>query len=217
MPPRDKAMPCPKCGKPIQPDAPNCWFCGEVFDAIFCPRCFSRLKRGLVVCWFCGADLHASESILPRDAPALPKDQPPQSDGIQRSPMPQPSVEPQSIPTTRKCQNCDADVSVVARRCPACNELLGPSQGMNQWDEPRLVQPHRAGSLLPLAVASLFCCGIIIGPIVAVAATNDLNAMQERRMDPAGEGSTRAAQLIAMIATALHAILIFWRLSILMV
>jgi hypothetical protein len=87
---------------------------------------------------------------------------------------------------------------------------------MNQRNEPRLVQPHRAGSLLPLAIASLFCFGIIIGPIVAVAATNDLNAMQERRMDRAGEGSTRAAQLIAMIATAVHAILIFWRLSILM-
>jgi hypothetical protein len=50
---------------------------------------------------------------------------------------------------------------------------------------------------------------------VAVTATNDLNAMHDRKMDAAGEGTTRAAQVVAIIATVLHAVLLFWRLIIL--
>jgi hypothetical protein len=85
-------------------------------------------------------------------------------------------------------------------------------RGQIHWEDRPAVRPHRGGTLLTLAIAGLFCCGIILGPIVVIVATLDLAAMREGRMDAVGEGTTRTALVIGYVAGALHLMIICWRL-----
>src|SRR5262245_31187562 len=212
MPPRAKPKPCPRCGKPIRPEAVKCWFCGGVFDTRPCPHCDSPVKHGFDVCWFCGGDMPAGEQAT--SAPAV--EQLVKTEAIQTKPVasPGPELPPSSVtPSARKCPNCGQELPLAARQCRTCGEPLETNRSQRYWDDRPILRPHRGGNLLPLALVSLFCCGIILGPIVAVVATNDLSAMKEGRMDPEGDGTTRAAQVIAIIATVLHGILLLLRIS----
>jgi hypothetical protein len=81
-----------------------------------------------------------------------------------------------------------------------------------RWDSGPVRAPHRGGTILAIAILSIFCCGIILGPAAAVMAIMDLSAMHAGRMDPAGEGLTWAGLLIAIFSTIATAAVIMLRL-----
>jgi len=227
MPPRPKAKPCPKCERPIQPEAVRCWFCGAVFDTTPCPQCNSPVKNGLIACWFCGTDMPAAVAPAAPPAPTPPAPapvarEPGQETGIQTGPKPAPPL-PSLL--GQHCPNCDAKLPSTGRACLACGEILTLPRRPVIWEDHPPVRPHRAGTLLPLAVialassslvlgpivavwrdsiylaAPLFCGASLLGPIVAIIATIDLAAMREGRMDAVGAGNTRIAQVLAIVAT----------------
>ena len=61
-------------------------------------------------------------------------------------------------------------------------------------------QQHRGGLILVLGGLSLTACGLF-GPFAWIMANHDLHAMKAGRMDPAGEGSTRAGRVCAIVGT----------------
>jgi hypothetical protein len=208
MPPRP-AKPCPQCRKPIQPDAAKCWFCGAVFDVTSCPACASPVKQGAATCWFCGGILPAG---MPGAGLAASPADPQLAESIQTAPAAPPPTFPPT-PATRECPHCGDEVPSTVSKCPECGTSLEVGRRPVIWEERPPVEPHRGGTLLTLAIFSLFCCGIILGPIVAIVASNDLTAMREQRKDPQGEGTTRAAQIIAIISAVLHGIVLWAKLS----
>jgi hypothetical protein len=66
----------------------------------------------------------------------------------------------------------------------------------------RDVMPHRGTTILVLGILSLVICGLL-GPFAWVMGNNDLREIRSGRMDPEGEGATRAGQICGMIATIL--------------
>jgi hypothetical protein len=75
------------------------------------------------------------------------------------------------------------------------------------------MQPHRGTLILILGILSLFCCGIILGPIAFFLGNADLRAMREGRMDPSGEGLTNAGRILGVIGAVIALILIILQLS----
>lgn len=67
----------------------------------------------------------------------------------------------------------------------------------------RDVVPHRGGTILTMGILSLVICGLIFGPIAWVMGNTDLTEIRAGRMDPEGEGLTRAGQICGMIGTIL--------------
>jgi hypothetical protein len=68
-------------------------------------------------------------------------------------------------------------------------------------------RPHRGGAIRALGLASflcsLFCVGLILGPIAWFMANNDLNEMRLGRMDRSGEKMTRTGRRLAVIGVLL--------------
>ncbi len=60
------------------------------------------------------------------------------------------------------------------------------------------MQPHRGVMILVFSILSWFLC-VIFGVVAWVLANSDLRAMAEGRMDPTGEGITKAGKIVAMI------------------
>lgn len=69
-------------------------------------------------------------------------------------------------------------------------------------------QPNRASAVLILGILSLVICGPILGPIAWVMGSTDLRQMREGRMDPSGEGLTRAGMVCGIVATAFSILMI---------
>jgi hypothetical protein len=67
----------------------------------------------------------------------------------------------------------------------------------------RDMAPHRAGTILTLGILSLVCLPIIFGPMAWTMGNNDLKEMDAGRMDPSGEGMTKAGKICGIISTAL--------------
>jgi predicted Zn finger-like uncharacterized protein len=70
----------------------------------------------------------------------------------------------------------------------------------------RPYEPHRGGLVLTLGLVALIggwaaCLPAIIGPIAWYLAVVDLRAIRAGHMDPAGESTTRAGMVCAIIAT----------------
>ena len=62
--------------------------------------------------------------------------------------------------------------------------------------------PHRGTLILILGILSIVICGFF-GPAAWVMGNNDLNEIRAGRMDPEGEGTTRAGQICGIIGTVL--------------
>lgn len=60
------------------------------------------------------------------------------------------------------------------------------------------MQPHRGVMILVFSILSWFLC-VIFGVVAWMLANSDLRAMAEGRMDPTGEGITKAGKIVAMI------------------
>lgn len=61
------------------------------------------------------------------------------------------------------------------------------------------MQPHRGVLILVFSILSWVVC-LIFGIVAWVLANSDLRAMEEGRMDPTGEGMTKAGKIVAMIS-----------------
>jgi len=64
------------------------------------------------------------------------------------------------------------------------------------------MQPHRGVLILVFSILSWFLC-VIFGVVAWVLANSDLRAMEDGRMDPTGEGITKAGKIVAMISVIL--------------
>jgi hypothetical protein len=70
------------------------------------------------------------------------------------------------------------------------------------------VRPHRGVVVLVMGILSLFCCGVIFGPIAYFMGTSDVRAMDAGAMDPSGRGLTQAGRIIGLIGAVLALVLI---------
>ncbi len=61
------------------------------------------------------------------------------------------------------------------------------------------MQPHRGVMILVFSILSWVRSCMIFGIVAWVLANSDLRAMEEGRMDPTGEGMTKAGKIVAII------------------
>ena len=65
------------------------------------------------------------------------------------------------------------------------------------------MQPHRGVLILVFSILSWVVC-VIFGIVAWVLANSDLQAMEEGRMDPTGEGLTKAGKIVAIISVIVN-------------
>jgi hypothetical protein len=91
-----------------------------------------------------------------------------------------------------------------------------------RWRRRRGLAPHRGGTVLTLGIVSLVCLcvcnllSLILGPIAWSMGQRDLAEMRAGRMDPDGEGITRAGWICGIIGTILGVVVIAAAVLILM-
>lgn len=78
---------------------------------------------------------------------------------------------------------------------------------MNEYGNPVSLKPHRGGMLLAFGILSLVCC-FIFGIVAWVMGNNDLREMAAGRMDPSGEGLTKAGKIVGIIGCVLGILMI---------
>ncbi len=80
---------------------------------------------------------------------------------------------------------------------------------MNQMT-PQGLKPHRGTMVLVFGILGLLCC-IIFGILAWVFGQSDLKEMAEGRMDPSGEGMTKAGKILGIVAVALQILgIVLW-------
>ncbi len=67
--------------------------------------------------------------------------------------------------------------------------------------------PHHGVLILVFGILSWLGC-VIFGIVAWIMANSDLRAMQEGRMDPTGEGLTKAGKIVGMISVILSIVAI---------
>ena len=63
--------------------------------------------------------------------------------------------------------------------------------------------PHRGTAILVLGILSIVCC-FICGIIAWVMANKDLSEMAAGKMDPSGEGLTKAGKICGIVGVAIQ-------------
>ncbi len=72
------------------------------------------------------------------------------------------------------------------------------------------LKPHRGTMLLIFGILGIICC-IIFGILAWVMGSADLKEMEAGRMDPSGEGMTKAGKILGMVSCALAVLgLLIW-------
>ncbi len=72
------------------------------------------------------------------------------------------------------------------------------------------LQPHRGVMILVFGILGLVIC-VIFGIVAWVMGGGDLRAMAEGRMDPTGEGLTKAGKICGMISVVLTIVgIVIW-------
>ena len=64
------------------------------------------------------------------------------------------------------------------------------------------LKPHRGTMILIFGILGIVCC-LIFGILAWVMGGNDLKEMAEGRMDPAGEGLTKAGKIMGIVGCVL--------------
>ena len=85
------------------------------------------------------------------------------------------------------------------------NEAYDPHAREHYYDEyeqPAYI-PHRGGMILALGIVGLVVGCFVISAIAWVLGNQDLQAMNEGRMDPAGRDLTQAGRILGMVCTIL--------------
>ncbi len=65
------------------------------------------------------------------------------------------------------------------------------------------MQPHRGVMILVFSILSWVLSCVIFGIVAWILANSDLRAMEEGRMDPTGEGLTKAGKIVSIISVIL--------------
>ncbi len=82
--------------------------------------------------------------------------------------------------------------------------------------EPQALAPHRGVVILILGILGIVCC-VICGIIAWVMGKNDLREMAAGRMDPSGEGLTKAGKICGMIGVIWNIVaLVGWLLIVIL-
>ncbi|MEE8154181.1 MAG: DUF4190 domain-containing protein [Phycisphaerales bacterium] len=68
------------------------------------------------------------------------------------------------------------------------------------------LQPHRGVMILVFGILGIVICGIF-GIVAWVMGNSDLRAMREGRMDPTGEGLTKAGKICGIIGVVLNLVI----------
>ena len=72
------------------------------------------------------------------------------------------------------------------------------------------MEPHRGAMILVFGILGLVVC-VIFGIVAWVMGNSDLQAMAAGRMDPSGEGMTKAGKICGMISVALAVVgIVIW-------
>lgn len=77
------------------------------------------------------------------------------------------------------------------------------------------LQPHRGTLILIFGILGLTTCGIF-GILAWIWAADDLRKMDEGRMDPSGQGLTKAGKVMGIITVILHVVGILIPIAMLM-
>ncbi len=72
---------------------------------------------------------------------------------------------------------------------------------MNEYQQAGM-KAHRGGMILTFGILGIVCC-IIFGIVAWVMGSGDLKEMAEGRMDPSGEGFTKAGKIMGIIGCVL--------------
>ena len=164
---------CPICGRTIALGEPvrNCELCGETHHS----ACWQRHNG-------CGtADCgNAPLPQLSRAADARP----------QQAHAP-PAGE------TKRCRFCGEDIPAAAVKCRFCGESLDESRARPRFQR----KSDTARNALICGILSIFCCGIILGPIAIVLALNARKEIAKGRGALSGDGMATAGLVCGIVGT----------------
>lgn len=113
--------------------------------------------------------------------------------------------------STKMCPMCGEQIKAAAVRCRYCGEDLDDDGGYDRprRRNPKHLKPHRGGVVLTLGILSVVMgiCGLIFGPIAWTMGKNDLEEIARGRMDPSGEGTTKAGKICGIIGTCIASVI----------
>ena len=99
----------------------------------------------------------------------------------------------------KACPMCGEQIRRAASRCRFCGEDVDDRYSSRSSS---YSQPHRGAMILTFGILSFFVCQIF-GIVAWVMANGDLQEMKSGRMDPEGEGLTKAGKIISIVSLAL--------------
>lgn len=82
---------------------------------------------------------------------------------------------------------------------------------MNDYQSATPLKAHRGVMLLIFGILGIICC-FIFAILAWVMGGSDLQAMAEGKMDPSGEGLTKAGKILGIIGCVLAVLSILWAL-----
>lgn len=162
----------------------KCPHCGEALSLpdeytgrmVQCPRCSNRFTAGNTEIASGPARASLSREWDERDRDERDRDE---RDRDEEGDMPRPGSR-----RRRRYEDYDDDISI--------------HRGY--------VKPHRGGAVLAIAIVGIIFCGIVLGPCAWIMGASDLKEMSQGRMDPEGEGLTRAGMIVGIVVTVLAAL-----------
>lgn len=99
---------------------------------------------------------------------------------------------------TKACPMCGEQIMAAATRCRYCGEDL--SSGVSRRGR---LAAHRGGMILAFGIIGFVIC-FPFGIAAWVMGNNDLREMADGRMDPSGEGLTKAGKIIGIVTVCMQ-------------